>query len=653
MKKASSLKARTSLIASTCIAAFLMSATISMYVEWRLTEQLRRVVSITEAIKLQRNTDMYHDGLKAIVLSALTSAELRTPFDEVQNNLDEMTGNISKDLAALKRIPLSASLQNTISKAQQPFDEYVDLARALVAMASKERDKAIVRMAEFNRRFDVLEQALAEAGDSVESYAKEVAVEASEFEDRAFWAQAFALALGLSSIASIVYFVLLHVLRPITSMTELMARLSNGDLSIDVGGFNRTNEIGRMAASVDVFRRNGVERERLTREVEAAHQETSARKEDLEKLAAAFCNKADSIKTLMDKQAHVLLSCAKELAQKADVTSSQASAGMTAANEAASSVETVAAAAEELSTATRRIAEQAGTTRQITSKAAEMTVAATNDMQKLSDLNARVGSILDTISQIAAQTNLLSLNATIEAARAGEAGKGFSVVANEVKALAEQTGKATSEVARIVEEIQNSTGVTVASIDAISAQVGEVSHLTDQIAHAVGEQEMATQEIAVSAQRASRSTSGTRQTSKSVSDVVVETKAAVDQVFNIATALSGAVMDFSGTINEFLGSISSDMNDRRRSIRHDADHVIRLVAGGRTTNVDLVEVSRHGARLSPNPGLTDGAAIELTFDGGRARAKVVWTRGSELGVEFEQAFDVLPVSLSQAVRQAA
>src|SRR5262249_15071716 len=128
------------------------------------------------------------------------------------------------------------------------------------------------------------------------------------------------------------------------------------------------------------------------------------------------------------------------------------------------------------------------------------------EIKALDDAANRIGDVVKLITAIAEQTNLLALNATIEAARAGEAGKGFAVVATEGKALAGQTAQATDEIGTQIAGRQQAPQRSVEAIAAIQATIGEVGAITTTTAAAVSQQGVATQEIARSAETASRRT---------------------------------------------------------------------------------------------------------------------------------------------------
>ena len=164
----------------------------------------------------------------------------------------------------------------------------------------------------------------------------------------------------------------------------------------------------------------------------------------------------------------------------------------------------------------------------------------TNDrVSELSKAASRIGDVVELINTIAGQTNLLALNATIEAARAGDAGRGFAVVASEVKALAEQTAKATGEIGQQIDGIQAATNDSVNAIKEISGTIEKLSEISSTIAAAVEEQGAATQEIARNVQQAAH---GTQQVSGNIADVrhgAGETGSASSQVLSSARLLAG------------------------------------------------------------------------------------------------------------------
>ena len=172
------------------------------------------------------------------------------------------------------------------------------------------------------------------------------------------------------------------------------------------------------------------------------------------------------------------------------------------------------------------------------SEAVDQARSTTERVSELSKAAARIGDVVELINTIAGQTNLLALNATIEAARAGEAGRGFAVVASEVKALAEQTAKATGEIGQQITGIQAATQDSVGAIKEISGTIEKLSEISSTIAAAVEEQGAATQEISRNVQQAAQ---GTQQVSSNITDVqrgASETGSASSQVLSAAQSLS-------------------------------------------------------------------------------------------------------------------
>jgi methyl-accepting chemotaxis protein len=229
-----------------------------------------------------------------------------------------------------------------------------------------------------------------------------------------------------------------------------MASLAEGKLATEVPGTERGDEVGKMAGAVLVFKERMVRGEQLAAERERAE---TAKATALLAMAETIEAEAKQALTEVGRHTLAMADAAKDMSASATRTGASAESAAAAAGQALANAQTVASAAEELSASIREIGTQVGHSSAVVSRAVE---AGRNTRETIGALNeqvARIGSVADMISEIAARTNLLALNATIEAARAGDAGKGFAVVASEVKQLATQTAKSTEEISRHIAEV--------------------------------------------------------------------------------------------------------------------------------------------------------------------------------------------------------
>jgi methyl-accepting chemotaxis protein len=208
-----------------------------------------------------------------------------------------------------------------------------------------------------------------------------------------------------------------------------------------------------------------------------------------------------------------------------------------ASEQAMRNVNTVAASTEELSASVREILQQVTQSTQLTRDTVNEANAAEHGMKALASAMDRIGQVVGLISGIAGQTNLLALNATIEAARAGDAGKGFAVVASEVKALANQTARATQEISSQIAAIQEATQDSMRSVQGIVTLIGRVSEATT-IASAVEEQGAATAEIARNVSEAARGTGEVSANIASVDTAARQTGVAASELLASASNLS-------------------------------------------------------------------------------------------------------------------
>jgi methyl-accepting chemotaxis protein len=346
------------------------------------------------------------------------------------------------------------------------------------------------------------------------------------------------------------------VTRPIQRLTTEMGVLAKGDTSVEISGIERADEVGRMAQAVQVFKANAIEVDRLKVEQQAAERRSAEqRKADMIRLANDFEGAVGEIINTVSSASSQLESSAGTLSSTAEKSKQLATTVAAASEEASTNVQSVASATEELSSSVNEISRQVQESSRMATDAVGQARVTNDRVSELSRAAARIGDVVELINTIAGQTNLLALNATIEAARAGEAGRGFAVVASEVKALAEQTAKATGEISQQISGIQGATQESVVAIKEISATIEKLSEISSTIAAAVEEQGAATQEISRNVQQAAK---GTQQVSANISDVqqgAGETGSASSQVLSAAQMLSGDSSRLKSEVSKFLDTV--------------------------------------------------------------------------------------------------
>jgi methyl-accepting chemotaxis protein len=462
-------------------------------------------------------------------------------------------GELKKAAAEFAKALTSAAVApNVVAEINSKLEKY---QKEFVAWSDAAQQTANLD-ANMMKTFRGLEPAMVEVGQGVERLY--VAAEASEAATRSSVGSWMLMAFGLAVVLvfGLSFLIGRSISRALASMISAMTGLAGGDVKVAIPGLGRRDEIGEMAGAVEVFKNSMIETERLRAEqLEAEQRQAAQRKADMIRLADAFEGAVGEIVETVSSAATELEASADTLTKAAERSQGLATAVASASEEASTNVQSVSSASEELSSSVNEISRQVQESSRVAGEAVEQARKTNGRVGELAQAASRIGDVVELINTIAGQTNLLALNATIEAARAGEAGRGFAVVASEVKALAEQTAKATGEISQQISGIQDATRHSVGAIKEISDTIGRMSEISATIAAAVEQQGAATQEISRNIQHAA---TGTQQVSSNITEVqhgATETGSASAQVHSAAQLLSSDSNRLKIEVSKFLDSV--------------------------------------------------------------------------------------------------
>ena len=492
------------------------------------------------------------------VSELMTTGRAATPADWTQLNRAE-TGALTAWQIA-QRVIATAGFDPSVKAAYDRANatyfsgKLADLRNTVAADVSAGR-KISIPIAAWDEAI-IGQQTLADAAIAVLE-AAQARASAAAADAHGDFLLAVATILFAASLAVVaVLIVQFHVVRRLFHLGGAMRRLAEGQLETLVPGTQRDDEIGDMAAAVQVFKDNLI----LTKALEQEASESRLLAEEqrlasMHQMADAFEQATSGIVGTVSASAGALQATAQTLATTAADSAERSITVAAASEQAASNVGTVAAAAEELGASVQEIGRQVSGSADLARAAVGQADQTAALVTALKTSVSKIGEVVGMISGIAAQTNLLALNATIEAARAGEAGKGFAVVAAEVKVLADQTAKATGEIGQQIGQIQSVTGEAVSAIEAIAGRIREISTVSASIAAAVEEQDAATQEIVRNVGQAASGTSEVTRTITGVAGAAEKTGAAAGELLDSASALSRQSEQLTAEVGRFLATV--------------------------------------------------------------------------------------------------
>ncbi|MEH2628429.1 methyl-accepting chemotaxis protein [Bradyrhizobium sp. AZCC 1719] len=502
---------------------------------------------VNSSADLQKANDYLAARLKSVngfadeMLRLSHSSENRARIEKLKTRAADYA-KAAQQIAAVRGEAIAAAGggSDAASRVAKLNEEAIRVAREVTLPIAAELEALANQIADFSKR-------------RVEEEAAQAAQEMTSAERQS-------MIVGLCTILLLIgtsVFSFFTIARPMRALSASMEELAGGNFAVVLPGLGRKDELGAVAGAVEKFKVVSEQKAHDEAEAKMRQDQVAAqqRKAEMVRLADSFEAAVGEIVETVSSASTELEASAGTLTATAERAQQVTTTVAAASEEASTNVQSVASATEELSSSVNEISRQVQESARMAGEAVDQARVTNDRVSELSKAAARIGDVVELINTIAGQTNLLALNATIEAARAGEAGRGFAVVASEVKALAEQTAKATGEISQQISGIQGATHESVGAIKEISGTIERLAEIAATIAAAVEEQGAATQEISRNVQQAA---DGTQQVSANITDVqrgASETGSASAQVLSAAQSLSADSNRLKLEVGKFLDTV--------------------------------------------------------------------------------------------------
>lgn len=353
----------------------------------------------------------------------------------------------------------------------------------------------------------------------------------------------------------ILWAILRSITRPLSIITGLMSKLTNGELNIEVPHYDRNDEIGKLGVALNAFHDATIAQDKA-RKLEAERTNNEIMRADVIRSATAnFEKKIQAVVSTLSAASTELATTSEGLVKNIGETNQTVQDALLGSNHTTENVQSVAASAEEMTAASKEISTQLHNSNNMIQDSVKRAESADLQAVSLSQATNRVKEVIELISTISGQINLLALNATIESARAGEAGKGFAVVASEVKNLANQTDKSVQEIEKVIQEMDAASGEIIGSLKGIKDSIRNISGASSTIASAVEEQSATNNEVARNMQSAASKTRSVSDNLNVIAKSTSHAQSSSNQVFDASVELSKQAELLNSEVNSFLQAL--------------------------------------------------------------------------------------------------
>jgi methyl-accepting chemotaxis protein len=561
--KALSIKAKITVVSVVAVCVIAFVALENYFTLKTMTGLATEAQTVGVLLRQHLDGDMMHDAIRADVLKATLGLKTRNVkmIEEARSAAAEHGARFMENLHKNLALELPQEIHKLFQDEEPALKAYNDQAENVIGTAIQDAKNGTsqtdVLLPNFEKAFGILEGAQSAISDKVADLGGKLKDQQAAVASSALIQALIGAFFTIVITMFVPIFSRIVLFSPLEKLIVIMAQLAKGDWSAVVTGTDRTDEIGVVASTVQVFKDNMIEGNRLKEEQEEARRRSAARTAKMDELTRGFESNVGGVVEAVASQATQLETSAQSMQATAEETTKQAGAVAAASEQSSANVQTVASATEELSASISEISRQVSHSSQIAAKAVSEAGKANEMIQGLAGASQKIGEIVALINEIADQTNLLALNATIEAARAGEAGKGFAVVAAEVKNLATQTSKATEEIGAQITGVQGATQDAVRAIASIGKTIGEIDQIATTIAAAVEQQGAATQEIARNVEEAAKGTQEVSSNIGGVTEAANGTGSAANRVLVAAGSLTGQSSRLKDLVEQFLSGIKA------------------------------------------------------------------------------------------------